>query len=548
MKLSYFREQKHYSLLDIQKKLNVTEEKCKHLLGILKKYGVVKSIDRNKPEYEDLSDFDVILSDVSDNAQVGYKFSFVGVVLVEDSVFCCYPKYIDNNDCPQNELKIVLDVIRKYNSQEQLIHLYNGADENKVFNRMAVSLYLLHDYFENGVYTNQQTVIETNGEGEILWDNTINETFAILKKNTPYYVELQTINTFSNELDYFKLLHECVLTICSNELKKAGLLDLFDLSEVELSGQKLDDFGDVNYIKYRLEKEIQTQFVTKKQTLLKTLYTFISEISSNETSNSFSLYGTNSFNLVWEKACGEIFESIRDKTFGELKRTYPTVFDKQNIENPNYGKDERNPGKKYLSDSKQFKDLIEQIKWTFNGRAMKAAETLEPDIISIHRNGFFILDAKYYFIHVDDSGIHQQPGIQDVVKQFAYHRAFSDFIRDYKFKTVNNAFLIPKKSSDDSKENFHIVGTAELELMQFYALKQLAPIQIVELTPSFVYENYLKSKKVTSELSALVSFDYESEDDAWALDIADNPMAASTTKTDKPKTDVNYNISHSRRH
>lgn len=84
--------------------------------------------------------------------------------------------------------------------------------------------------------------------------------------------------------------------------------------------------------------------------------------------------------------------------------------------------------------------------------------------------------------------------------------------------------------------------------MQSYALKQLAPIQIVELTPSFVYENYLKSKKVTSELSALVSYEYDSEDDAWALDIADNPMAASNTNIDKSKTDVNYNISHSRRH
>lgn len=544
MKPSYFREQKHYSFLEIQKKLNVTEEKCKQLLGVLKKYGVVKSVDRNKPEYEDLSDLDVVLADVSDNAQISYKFCFVGVILVENSVFCCYPKYIDNNDSPESELKQILDVIRKYDSQEQLVHLYNGADENKVFNRMAVSLYLLHDYFENGVYTNQQTVIETNGEGEILWDNTINETFAFIKKNTPYYVELQTVNTLSNELDYFKLLHECILTMCSNELKEAGLLNLFDLAEVELSGQKLEDFGDTAYIKHRLEKEIQTQYVTKKQTLLKTLYTFISEISSNETSNSFSLYGTNSFNLVWEKACGDIFESIRDKTFRELRITYPGIFNKDKISNPNYDETLDNPGKEYLGDSRQFKDLIEQIKWTFNNRAIKAAETLEPDIISIHGKRFFILDAKYYFIRVDDSGIHQQPGIQDVVKQFAYHRAFSDFIREYKLISVNNAFLIPKKASDTNTKPFHIVGTAELELMQNYAFKTLAPIQIVELTPSFVYENYLKSKKVTSELSALVSYEYSTENESWTLDIADNSMAASTDETDKPKTDVNYNISH----
>ena len=204
MKLSYFREQKHYTLLEIQKKLSIKEEQCKHLLGVLKKYGVVKTVDRNKPEFEDLSDLDVVISDVTDNSQIEYKFVFVGVILAEDCVFCCYPKYIDNNDTPEKELKTVLEVIKKYDSQEQLVHLYNGSTESKVFNKLAVCLYILNDYFENGIYSNQKTIIETNGEGEIEWDRTINDTFAILKSNTPYYVELQTINTQSNQLDYFK--------------------------------------------------------------------------------------------------------------------------------------------------------------------------------------------------------------------------------------------------------------------------------------------------------------------------------------------------------
>lgn len=546
MKPSYFREQKHYSLIDIQRKLCVPEEKCKQLLGILKKYGVVKTVDRNKPEYEDLSDLDVILSDVSDNSQVAYKFSFVGVILVENSVFCCYPKYIDNNDYPEQELKTVLDVIRKYDSQEQLIHLYNGSDENKVFNRMAVGLYLLHDYFDNGIYTNQQTIIEINGEGEILWDNTINETFAFIKKHTPYYVELQTVNTLSNELDYFKLLHECILTMCSNELKEAGLLSLFDLAEVELSGQKLEDFGDANYIKHRLEKEIQTQYVTKKQILLKTLYTFISEISSNETSNSFSLYGTNSFNLVWEKACSEIFESVRDTSFKELKKR--KIIDDRPIKNPNYDLELDNPGKEYLSDSKQLKDLIEQITWIFNEHAVKAAETLEPDIISILDKGFYILDAKYYIINIDENGIHQQPGIQDIVKQFAYHRAFCNFINEYKFETVNNAFLVPQTSSNTIDDNFHIAGEAKLKLMQYYTLKPLSPIQIVELKPSFVYKHYLESKKCTEKLESLVSNakkrnnEFFGDSNGHLQQVAEDPK--SKLKNNEANDDITYYITH----
>ena len=55
---------------------------------------------------------------------------------------------------------------------------------------------------------NAEEIVESNGAGEILWDKTINETTAIIKNKKPYYVELQTINTRSNEFDYFKLLHE----------------------------------------------------------------------------------------------------------------------------------------------------------------------------------------------------------------------------------------------------------------------------------------------------------------------------------------------------
>ena len=84
-------------------------------------------------------------------------------------------------------------------------------------------------------------IIETNGEGEILWDKTINETFAIIQNNKPYYVELQTKNTIDNDYDYFRRLHECVLTQCSRELSDAGLLELFELTEVELTQLYLSD-------------------------------------------------------------------------------------------------------------------------------------------------------------------------------------------------------------------------------------------------------------------------------------------------------------------
>ena len=243
MTKGFFRERKHYSLQEITDNLiNTNMEETRRIVGILKKYGVVKAVKKNRPDFDDLSNEDIVLTDVIDSSSdIEYIFDYVGVVVIEGQVFKCYPKYIKSTEHLFENLKQVLKVIKKYNASEQLIYLFNGEDDSKIFNRLAVSIHLLETYYADGLYTNQKEIIKTNGEGEILWDKTINETFAIIQNNKPYYVELQTKNTIDNDYDYFRRLHECVLTQCSRELSDAGLLELFELTEVELTQEEIND-------------------------------------------------------------------------------------------------------------------------------------------------------------------------------------------------------------------------------------------------------------------------------------------------------------------
>lgn len=288
MTKGFFRERKHYSLQEITDNLiNINMEETRRIVGILKKYGVVKAVKKNRPDFDDLSNEDIVLTDVIDSSSdIEYIFDYVGVVVIEGQVFKCYPKYIKSTEHLFENLKQVLKVIKKYNASEQLIYLFNGEDDSKIFNRLAVSIHLLETYYADGLYTNQKEIIETNGEGEILWDKTINETFAIIQNNKPYYVELQTKNTIDNDYDYFRRLHECVLTQCSRELSDAGLLELFELTEVELTQEEMSDFGDASYILYRLQSEIQTQYITRKQNLLKTIYEI--DVGNEYFPNTFS--------------------------------------------------------------------------------------------------------------------------------------------------------------------------------------------------------------------------------------------------------------------
>lgn len=483
MAKGFFRELKHYSLNEISMELNIVTEETRRLVGILKKYGIVKAVRSSKSEYEDLSNQDIVLTDVLDNtAEIEYVFDFVGVVMVEEYVFKCYPKYISSATELMNQLKKVLKVIKKYNDKEQLVYLFNGEDENKIFNRLAVSLDLLEDYYEYGIYTNQHDVIEINGEGEILWDRTINETFAIMQNNRPYYVELQTQKTVDDEMDYVRRLHECVLSKCTKELKDTGILELFDIAEVELTSAELDDFGDIDYIKYRLEREIQTQFITRKQTLLKTIYTYVVNEKANQENLNFSLYGTNSFNLVWEKVCAENFGNVLDKKLSELPLGV----------NEDYK----------LKKSKKLIDIIDKPVWYKNHPEIEDenVETLRPDLVCIYpvseNEGycFGIYDAKYYCIDFKQQKngykVTGNPGVGDVTKQYLYQLAYDDFITKQGYKYVQNMFFCPQENAEPD------YGYVEMKMLHAIGDKNLENIAVVKLCAEKMYDLYLQNEKI----------------------------------------------------
>lgn len=60
----------------------------------------------------------------------------------------------------------------------------------------------------------------------------------------------------------------CILNALDSS-RDAGLIDLFELVEVDVSDETLDEFGDEEYILYRLQLELGGQFNTHKQIVLK---------------------------------------------------------------------------------------------------------------------------------------------------------------------------------------------------------------------------------------------------------------------------------------
>ena len=494
----HFREQQRYSLEEFVKSFDPEMDinRGKALIHRLKAYGVLKQV-KNKEE-KDLSELveeDISVEAIENGDKEQYfVFTFVGVLWVGGCILKCYPKYftaVEQEERRAQELTQVFKVLKKYNrkADKETVYLYNDRVETGSFNFLAVMLYLLQDYHENGLYTNEKEIVETNGAGEILWDRTIHDTFALIQNGRPYYMELKTRRRISDENDYFRRLHRFVLSVCTKELSKKKILWLFDLTPAEETSENIDDFGDVDYICYRIEQELNVQFNTRKKLLLKTMYAFIKNESSLQSEEHFSMFGTNAFHVVWEAVCKKV---LSDRL--EEKANNALSISDSDFEN------------------KKLKEIIEKPSWNqkeAQDTSTKKA-TFIPDVVSVEQIGqekyFAIFDAKYYRVTFKNGEINGQPGIESVSKQFLYEMAYRRYLQKLtKPVTVLNCFVFPYEETSREVEQ---KGSVTMPMFTDapsggnnspYGLG-LQPIAILLVKPQYFYQKYLQDVSVIESI------------------------------------------------
>ncbi len=474
----FVREQQRYSKNQLRDKFLLDDAEIEKFIKNLKSYGILKTVANSmeQKELSDLMDGDIqAASETAGNNECLYVFTYVGIVTVGSRIIKSYPKYILSDSEPFTQMKQVIKVLEKYShSEEQIINLFNGNDDNRSFNVLAVILYLLNDYFENGVYNNTEEDLEMNGEGVIMWNRVIEDGFAIIEDGCPYYTDMITRRTIENERDYFKLLHEYILTDCSMQLHEAGLEDLLEMETVTLSEAVLEDFGERKYILDRIMQELNVQYSTHRQILLKTIYTYISQNKKIlEEDQGISMFGTMAFHAVWEKACADVFGNKLHMNIGQIQMSVPLAD----------GYDRK----------KKLIDLIDKPKWHGIDTTQEARETLVPDLVSINKydgqDWFVIFDAKYYLLQLEKGHkLRGNPGIGDITKQYLYQLAFKKFIADHQITIVKNCFLLPTE-----KKEIVSKGVVKLDMLSSLGLED---IQIREIPTDMLFNYYLNRKRI----------------------------------------------------
>ena len=470
MYIATMQELKPYSFFDLQNEFHASEEELKNILKSLSLMNIVKKLskDISKVELEELLETDILEKLNTELEENMYVFKYVGMLVIGNVCLLIYPKYAVSylNDSINNfqKFKQLISVIRKYQSKEQKIGFSSQADVDN-FNLLSIALELIYNYYEHGLYSNDKQIIEQNGCGEILWEKTINESTAYFSNGLPIYLDTFTVNQENNEQDYFRRLHAFILSEVCKNLK--DILCILDIDTINISSEKREHFGNSEYILYRINQELSSQFFTFKQNILNLLKKYIEEDSGKNSSTNISFVGTNRFNLVWEDVCSEVMDDCINKSIKELGLSYS-----------------KNPKQSAL-----ISDVIAKPKWKHNisGNVHVANKTLIPDIITINGDKLSIYDAKYYKIKLDDNGVDKQPGVGDITKQYLYELAYKDFAKENNLVIDSNAFLMPTDGKEEKK-----VGTASMDIFHILEDIRLHDIDVILKPCEKMYEIYLE--------------------------------------------------------
>ncbi|PTK02305.1 LlaJI family restriction endonuclease [Mammaliicoccus sciuri] len=461
-----FREGKQYIIDDLMEIFDVYDRfDIKNIIESLTNVGIL----RMSQSYEDIELLlsDVVFDENIKNNSSFYFFKYVGAVQIKDKyTILVYPKYIDaekmklDSNSNYNKFKLIMDVIERYDRKKiQNMSTVPELEKNEE-NLLGISLSILKDFYENGLYQKENEQIVLNGEGRILWNQTVNRSEAYMVNNTPFYLDLYTKSYVTDQKDLVTLIQSIIITEISRNLDT--ILDILDMEKVNLIETTLDEIGNTEFILNILEKELNVQFVSKKQDIIKDLIKYITQ-NTDEFNEEITLVGTKEFNLIWEDICKQIYGNNLNNTFLETGLKAPASND--------------------LND--ELKSFIEKPKWdVLDYGEFISGSTLKLDVLSINNNNINIYDAKYYNIQFEGNKISGQPGISDITKQYLYELVFREVIELNNLK-VTNQFIMPM---DEFKEDNKIVAYIKLNIFLDLGLQ---PIGVVLRDCETMYKQYL---------------------------------------------------------
>lgn len=330
---------------------------------------------------------------------------FVGVKIDSNNPLIYFPL---GYELPERENDLKADIKNLFNvlaifadKTDRVIHMEEVTKSQQVEFPIQAYLNVINYYFDhNGSYYSEiETTYKINNKGKINWTRTIKtQTPMVQGKSMLYLNPVVRVSTSNFNRLITKIYKYCVY----ESFNAIGWL--YTINKPEQPDILLDKKLFISTLNAKLSN---TNNDNDKK-LFRSMIAIINFIDEKTINKQF-YYGTDKFEMIWEK--------LIDNFFGENNK----------------------------------KDYFPHGLWTekkYGLNKEKPVSALEPDSIMIYNGKYYVLDAKYYQYGVSpESGLNALPKSSDINKQITYGK----FVKNRKAKnaSVFNAFIMPFNMSNN---------------------------------------------------------------------------------------------------
>lgn len=350
-------------------------------------------------------------------------------------------------------------------------------------------LYIIEDFLDRGTYyTEKETLYTKSNGGKISWNRTIKRIKPAVSESGIAFLDFIIRKSRIQENQLITELHKYCVYKCfeifgflySLSLPEKGLLDEADISK------------NKKYYAQVLQEKIDSTYLESNIELFSNLLDFINFFDCESETKEAS-YGTNCFQVVWEK--------LVDSVFGTVGQT------------------------------EKEKHFYPASRWNFIDGKSKNNAPLRPDTIMIAENPLeqnvrkcFIIDSKYYsykMLRKPDSEENESeqesvlvhgsiPGTDSIQKQVTYAQYIDSEIKTFgsekreKFRfrhsDIFNVFILP---ANNIEEKLRYIGSAASDWHD--GSKNYHTVHAVTLDTKFLLKNgNKKSDEIQKELAELI--------------------------------------------
>ena len=330
--------------------------------------------------------------------------NFVGARIFETKVDFYFPlgMAFDTNDissCQKKAYEVLSVISSAPISDAKLGQTQNSA--SKIANPFNSFIWILNDYFKNGLYNLKRKQLVSDYNGKINWKRTFNDIPLISGEDLVY------LHPLAEKISAV----DTIITTIHKYCIKQSILKIGWLFSIEDDGRPFNlSEPEKIYFKHVLLRELRYTFEDRRKMLLMHMLRVLDNSIGGSAFLSRSELGTYEFHQVWEYMIQEVYGNL------PLEQFFPSAI------------------------------------WHLIGREPFKSSSLRPDTVLEYDGTLFILDAKYYkYGALSGRSEGSLPTSDSIQKQITYgdHAALK---MSKRFPSgIRNAFVVPFCSTDDER-------------------------------------------------------------------------------------------------